>query len=49
MQSDRCGTKMAGGDARPTNFFIIYGWALRPMKNCSESFREQAYAPKNGT
>jgi hypothetical protein len=29
---------VAGGDARPTGLFMIFGWAKWPMKDCPEKF-----------
>ena len=33
-----CVDRLAGAEARPTNLFMLYGWADRPMRNCSEKF-----------
>ena len=30
--------KTAGTEARPTNLFMLYGWADRLMSNCLEKF-----------
>jgi len=29
-----CADRLAGGDARPTNLFMLYRWAIRPINDC---------------